>query len=310
MENLLDKLKAEATSDCVAFAEFMLQYKKGEDILYCFFEGFEDRTYYSFRIEHISKIEGYVDYVCGGKDEVLKVHDLIKKNPHYKNVKTGFFVDSDFDDNQNISNSVYVTPTYSIENLYCLKESFEKILIAEFKMKRDDNDFKKCVKNYLKLQDEFNLETLQFNSWLACQADYRNANNISTRLNIEKKVKTFFEKLVCPDLSTIKKLPELQTKDQLQNIFAEAPIIEDGKMVAKLEYLKTANHTEKFRGKFLMKFLENYLNRLQSIFGMKESLFDQKYSCKLRVEYPTMCSNLTQYAKTTTCLKQYIEEIN
>lgn len=309
MSELIDKLKAEATSDCVAFAEFMLQYKKGEDILYCFFEGFEDRTYYSIRIENISKSENFRDYVCGGKDQVIKVHNLVKNNDHYKTIKTAFFVDKDFDENKSLSEEIYVTPTYSIENLYCCKESFEKILITEFKMKRTDKDFNSCIQNYLKLQQDFNIETLNFNSWLACQADYRNKNKATTRLNIEKKVKVYFEKIVHPDLTQIKAFPDLQTKEQFENIFNEAPKIEDEKFTSKIAEFLTIEQTNAFRGKFLLRFLESYLCRLQSIFGTNDSPFENKYSCKLRIEYPTICSNLTQYAKTSGCLKDYIQRI-
>lgn len=308
MSNIVDTLREQATADCVAYTEFMLQYKKGEDILYCFFEGFEDRTYYSIRIDNVSSVPAYNDYVCGGKDDVLKVYDLIKQNIHYKDVRTGFFIDSDFD-NKPVPNGVYKTPTYSIENLYTSQEAFERILIAEFKIKKTDNDFAKCVNNYLKLQKEFTEEILVFNSWLACQADYRNENGIKTRLNIDKKVKTVFEKLVLPDLTAIRKLPEIQTKSQLQTIFSEAPIVDDTKLETKLEEFRACNQAEKFRGKFLLKFLESYLCRLQSIFGLASSPFENRYSCKLRIEYATICSNLSQYAITPNCLKDYIKSL-
>lgn len=308
MSNIVDTLREQATTDCVAYAEFMLQYKKGEDILYCFFEGFEDRTFYSIRIDNISNASGYNDYVCGGKDDVLKVHSLIKENPYYKEVKTGFFVDSDFDSTP-VPNGVYVTPTYSIENLYCCQEAFERILIAEFKMKKTDNDFSKCVSNYLDLQKKFTQDTLLFNSWLACQADYRNNNKIKTRLNIDNKVKAHFEKIVLTDLSSIRPFEKIQTKEQLQTIFSEAPQIDDATLQTKVNEFSTINQSEKFRGKFLLRFLECYLSRLQSIFGLACTPFENKYSCKLRIEYATICSNLSQYAKTPNCLKDYIRAI-
>src|SRR5262245_29790616 len=137
--DLVNYLRTQATTDCVAFTEFMLQYKKGEDTLYCFFEGYEDRMYYPIRIENISNSEKYLDYICSGKDEVLKVHSLIKSNQYYKNIKTGFFIDKDFDD-VTYPSDIYVTPTYSIENFYCCQEAFEKILITEFKIQKVDKD--------------------------------------------------------------------------------------------------------------------------------------------------------------------------
>lgn len=302
--DLVEHIREEATSDCVAYAEFMLQYKRTKDFLYCFFEGFEDTTYYTIRIENISN-KSVVHFVCGGKDNVIKVHNLIKRNPYYQNVKTGFFVDSDFD-NYNVAESIYKTPTYSIENLYCNQEAFEKILLAEFKMMRTDNDFIKCVENYVKLQESFKSEMLLFNAWLACQADIRNNLNTKTRLNIDNKVKTYFDKVVLPDLNGIKPLDGLKTKQDIQNIYNNSPDVPDEILVIKCQEFININQTEKFRGKFMLRFLESYLCRLQSVFGMTCSPFEKKYSCNLRIENTTMCSSLSQYATTPECLKQYI----
>lgn len=307
MDNIVEHLREQSTSDCVAFAEFMLQYKKGDDSLYCFFEGFEDRTYYSIRIENISEVNNYYDFVCGGKEGVKKVHKLIKSNQHYKDVKTSFFIDNDFD-NEEKSGIIYVTPTYSIENLYCTKIAFEKILISEFKMSRTDEDFKKCSANYLQLQNLFNEETLIFNAWLSCQSDYRNTHNLTNRLKIDKKVKSYFEKIVLPDLNSIKNFNELKTKENIEKIFENSPKIENEHLNKKIEYLKQINKTENFRGKFLIRFLESYLSRLQSIFGIENEHFVKNYSCKLRIENATICSNLSQYANTPDCLREYLKQ--
>lgn len=306
--DIVERLREEATSDCVAYTEFMLQYKRTNDALYCFFEGYEDRTYYTIRVENISD-SSVTDFVCGGKDDVIKVHSLIKKNPLYQSAKTGFFVDSDFD-NYDIPIGIYKTPTYSIENLYCLQESFEKILIAEFKMKRTDDDFKKCIENYKNLKEKFTSEILFFNAWLACQADIRNSQSIKTRLNIDSKVKSFFDKVVLSDLSDIKTLDGLKIKQDIQDIYNNSPEVPDEQLNLKCQIFTDSNQVEKFRGKFLLRFLESYLRRLQSVFGMAYSPFEKKYSCSLRIEYATMCSNLSQYAKTPECLKQYVTKLS
>lgn len=309
MTDIVDTLREEATSDCVAYAEFMLQYKRGEDKLYCFFEGNEDRTYYTIRIETISTTTSFCDFICGGKNEVFKVHDLIKSNIHYKDVKTGFFIDLDFD-NLEISQSIYQTPYYSIENFYCTKEAFEKVILAEFNMKRTENDFNKCVENYLSLQESFCRETLLFNAWLSCQADIRNSTQSSTRLKIDSKVKAVFDKIVSPDLTSIKSFDEIKGKIKIEQIFENAPGVQDEVLHTKQQLFETINPIMFFRGKFMLRFLESYLCRLQSIFGLSTSPFEKKYSCSLRVEYNTLCSSLSQYACTPNCLKEYIVRIS
>lgn len=307
MSDIVENLLEESVSDCVAYTEFMLNYKKSEDNLYCFFEGNEDRFYYSIRIDLLSATNDNIGFICGGKEKVLKVHKLIKDNNYYRNVKTSFYIDSDYDKNE-INPDIYITPTYSIENLYCTKESFEKILISEFKMNSGDNDFIKCVENYLYIQDKFNEQTLLLNAWLACQADYRNEHKTYTYLKIDNKVKTFFDKIVLTDLSAIKALQEIKTKVDIENIFVDSPVIEDSKLEEKVEYFKTINKSDKFRGKFILRLLENYLCRLQSISGVNPEMFEKKYSSNLRFEYATICSNLSQYATTPNCLKDYISK--
>mgnify|MGYP002377767911 CR=1 FL=1 len=350
MSNLVDQLRKEAITDCVAYTEFMLQYRKGDDTLYCFFEGYEDRTYYSIRIKNISCANKYADYICGGKDEVLKVHSLIKSNSHYKSIKTGFFLDKDFDD-ITYSDDIYVTPTYSIENLYCNKEAFENILIAEFKMTKTDSDFVKCVESYMNLQQTFNQETLLLNSWLSCQADLRNQSGSKERLHIDKKTRALFDKLVLPDLSGIKNIPSIQTKEEIEKLFAEAkpidkktralfdklvlpdlsgikniPSIQTKEEIEKLFaeakpidnetlYKKVAKYnsidqTATFRGKFLLRFLEAFLCKLQLFIGSANLTFKNRFSCSLRFETATICSGLSQYATTPGTLKTYINKVS
>jgi len=309
MSNLVDQLRKEAITDCVAYTEFMLQYRKGDDTLYCFFEGYEDRTYYSIRIKNISCANKYADYICGGKDEVLKVHSLIKSNSHYKSIKTGFFLDKDFDD-ITYSDDIYVTPTYSIENLYCNKEAFENILIAEFKMTKTDSDFVKCVESYMNLQQTFNQETLLLNSWLSCQADLRNQSGSKERLHIDKKTRALFDKLVLPDLSGIKNIPSIQTKEEIEKLFAEAKPIDNETLYKKVAKYNSIDQTATFRGKFLLRFLEAFLCKLQLFIGSANLTFKNRFSCSLRFETATICSGLSQYATTPGTLKTYINKVS
>jgi hypothetical protein len=309
MNDIVDLLRLEGTSDCVAYTEFMLQYKKGQDVLYCFFEGYEDPTYYSVRINNFSGIDKKQKYICGGKDDVLKVHSLIKSNSHYSTVKTGFFIDNDFD-SQSCSSEIYVTPTYSIENLYCLEDAVGEILDSEFRIRRDSEDYVKCMGIHRKLLAEFNDKTLLFNAWLACQADYRHEHKLNTRLNIDKKAKQYFDNIVFPDLSATKEFVEFSTKESIEELYIDAPKIEGDKLYKKVDEFSGYNYVEKFRGKFQIRFLTNFLTKLQSITGRADSDFSCKYPCKLRFEYATICTTLSQFAITPSCLKDYIYAIS
>lgn len=310
MSEIVNKLRAEAETDCVAYTEFMLSYQKKENIIYTFFEGFEDRYYYPIRIEHIMSNIIIRDFICYGKENVLKVYNLIKQSSVYSNCKSAFFVDSDFDTN-NYPNEIYKTPTYSIENLYTTESCLEKILISEFKFKRDTNDFTKCKIIYTSLILKFLSDIEVLNVWLACQADIRNEENILTRLKIDKKLKGVISKeIINEDLNSYININSINSIEKIEAIFPEAPKISLERFNKKLEAFKEIDKRLKFRGKFSLKFLEIFLIRLQSIDYTKNKIFENAYSSSMRVEYNTLCSNLSQYAETPSCLRTYLQSIN
>lgn len=311
-ENIVDSLRAESESDCVAYTEFMLSYKKNDtNKLYLFFEGYEDRFYYPIRIETILNKSNIADFVCIGKDNVLKVHSLIKKSEAYKNIPTLFFVDADFDEN-NYPDSIYVTPTYSIENLFINQKCVEKILISEFKFSRDSDDLKKVINFYDLLFQDFIQNINVLNVWLSCQSEIRKEKEISTRLKIDNSLKEYFKKsIIQDDLSKYVKIEEISTIENIENIFDKAQKVEIDRFLRKQSEFESVEKHLKFRGKFLLKFLEIFLFKLQSLDSKKYStVFEKKYSSNLRIEYNTMCSAFSQYAETPDCLRNYLQQFN
>ncbi|HFK5567413.1 TPA: DUF4435 domain-containing protein [Elizabethkingia anophelis] len=309
--DIVNELRAESETDCVAYTQFMLSFKKNDEKIYAFFEGYEDRYYYPIRIETILGNKEIIDFICGGKDNVLKVHSLIKGSKVYKSCTSFFFIDSDFDSN-NHHNTIYVTPTYSLENLYVTPKTVEKILISEFKFLRNSDDIIKCISIYNTLIDKFITDIDKLNIWLACQSQIRNDQNISTRLNIDKYLKDIFSKsIICEDLNNYINIESISTKEKIENIFADAPNITNELYNNKENEFKNIDKLLKYRGKFLLKFLEIFLFRLQSLNYTKyNKIFQNKYSSNLRIEYNTMCSNLTQYAETPDCLRNYLTNYN
>jgi hypothetical protein len=309
MENLVDYLRSEATTDSVAFTEFVLKYKKNVDTLYCFFEGYEDRAYYPIRIKNISSCNRVIDIVCGGKSDVLKVYQLIRNNVHYKNIKAGFFVDKDFDPNDQLE-GIYVTPTYSIENFYLDHQAIEGVLMTEFKISNIDADYNICINLYNNLLTKFNSQIVLINAWLSCQADYRNENKLTTRLNIDKKTKSLFDKVVKADMTDVNKIAIIDSQEEIEKLFYDSPTIDVDVVCQRVVEFENIEHVKHFRGKFYIRFLESFLLRLQSISGADNSPFRKKYSCSLRFESTTICSLLSQYAVTPNCLKRYIIEVS
>lgn len=75
--DLLTQMRSAQKSAHVAFSNFAREFSKTDyEIVYCFFEGDEDKRYYGTRIK-IKYSKNYKNYTCGGKGEVIKVVSMI-----------------------------------------------------------------------------------------------------------------------------------------------------------------------------------------------------------------------------------------
>ncbi|WP_323756801.1 DUF4435 domain-containing protein [Roseivirga sp.] len=309
--SIIEEAKAELGSGLVAYTEFVLDFKKGSKAVYCFYEGKEDRSFYSHRVKMLHPQNDYLDYICLGKDNVIKVRSLINHQKGYSECNIGYFIDSDFDPKNTIQD-IYSTPCYSIENLFVVDSAFENILLNEFNISRQCQCFNQIISFYKSSQHQFHEQSILLNSWLACQADYRSENKISTRLGIDDKIKSIiknedFNKVVSPDLKSINFPADLLSQDKIEGLFPDAPKIPKKKLDDKILEFDQVQKELTFRGKFELRFLISFLNRLQSEIGKtKGSLFKKKYSCSLRFEYTTAISQLTNNSETPPCLVSYI----
>ncbi|RXM41534.1 DUF4435 domain-containing protein [Flavobacterium sp. YO64] len=310
-DNIIEIAKKELESNLVAYAEFVLDFNKDLNNIYCFYEGKDDRSYYSFRIKsHNSKYTLY-NYTCNGKGNVINLHKTINNHKVYANSTTLYFVDKDYEVN-NLDSKIYVTPFYSIENFYVIDEAFENILVNEFKIPKSCESYKQAIELYRNCKEVFHSNIIILNAWLSCQNDYRKENNLNTRLNIEDTLKKFFnfdifEKIVNTDLKTITFPEELKTQEKIETIFSESPKIATENFNKKLDLFKTVNQSETFRGKFELKFLISFLNKLQDEIGKRKgSIFSKRHSCSLRFEYATSISQLSNNAVNCEQLVKYL----
>ena len=116
--SLLDEMREGIEESSTAFMEFADKRAFYKDRAFCFYEG-EDGKYYDHRIRSIIGND-FLHIKAGNKKKVLRVMELIKSKSEYQEVNTMFFVDRDmgFDMKEYKEKDVYVTPCYSIENLY------------------------------------------------------------------------------------------------------------------------------------------------------------------------------------------------
>lgn len=305
----VEHLKQEANSGHTYFTEFVLAYNKNTSNLYCFFEGYDDTKYYSIRIKNITFNERYNWFYCSGKENVMEALTLIKKHKEYNLNRILFFIDKDF--SEKVENKyIYCTPYYSIENFYTTHKAIEAILKEEFKLIENiigNNDYEKVLELYNKLLKEFHSKTLFFNAWLACQNDMRIEKNEKRRLHIDSKIKKYFKSIISRDLNSISDFEDLNNLKELHILFPEAYKIDVKQIQSKIKDFEKLDGRKYYRGKFELKFLISFIDRLKNELGKKDSLiFSKRYKINLITEYSTAISILSQYAETPECLKDYL----
>jgi len=303
--------------------EFRNIYKKHKkenrlnDYFYCFYEGIDDSKYYNNRITNFSERE-VVHLPTDGKDNLMKLYKILEnRKSTYIDSKLLFFRDRDYDnfikydeieEFRQISN-LYITPTYSIENFYTTKIAFERIVRSEFHIIETDEKFEKLINLFVERQNEFHLIMLDVNAWIATQNYF---------LYTKEKRNIPYNELKLSQLIKIS-LQKIEPKHQniigfLENKFSESFLMENDEINSKFQELKTLFDTNNFqvifRGKFEIDFLDKFLKLLVEKANQKDGkgleFIGIHEKIKIKLILNDTISNLTQYADTPYCLRDFL----
>jgi len=118
--NYVDFLRKEAEGSHAQFHQFLLTVgQEGPDSHYFFFEGDDDPLFYLDQAQSFLENRTYYEFICQGREGVLKVHELVARDGRASD-RTHFFVDKDHNDImggvQPTAPSVFQTYCYSFEN--------------------------------------------------------------------------------------------------------------------------------------------------------------------------------------------------
>ena len=281
-------------TDCIEAIFMSYIQQKSSQKMILFFEGKDDFKYYCPRIHSIYN-EKHINYICNGKENVLKIYKMIiEKTAEDRRVIKMFFVDKDYDDNSNIDkNDIYITPTYSIENLYFTDFAIESMIRGEMGLsaeaKDDTKDFKIAYDYIRECRDNIIKEILYGN---ACYS-----------LQIKKSYKKNCKK---PSLTAIKKYNDIVSISKLEDI--EVKLKE-----TYIEMTEEEIKEEYERLKSLFEKMPKYINKIveESNKGTKHvgHFFSKKRSMRLNTSESTLISDLSNYAETPRCLQEYIRKM-
>jgi Protein of unknown function (DUF4435) len=231
----------------------------------------------------------------------------VRSHQAYKDAACMFFVDSDFDQNKEFEDT-YITPCYSIENLYVSKSAFIRVLNAEFGLSEvceNAECFHKSIHlyenskaGYLKAISQFNyiireLRVMEPNGDLK----KLNINNINfgtlVKVNLKKSVK-------CYDESNV------------SSIFPDPPsdlVINTSNSETHFSQL---DHEMWYRGKQHLEFFRHYISLLKDDRCSKSErrVFQNRGNVRLNLTKGNCLSELSQYADTPICLRKFLENQN
>jgi len=301
------KLRFARDDKAVKFLEFIRLYSKDSQQVCCFFEG-DDAKYYCVRIHAILPNHSWSPINCRGKRQVLELYALISNHADYAKARTSFFVDRDFDPPlpSEVRKRVYETPCYSIENLYTTVDCFRRVLQSEFGITdgvHDGTALEKCCELFQKTHQSFHEAITELNAWIWLQ---RNNNiNTASALNL-RGVK--LDRFVGVSLGAITKR---YTVAELKDVFPQAPAVDENTLVSKIVEFQSSDRRRLFRGKYEIEFLRLMLTKLMEDFRSAEPRFfprQGKVKCTLSRE--NIISELSQYADTPECLREYLLSLN
>lgn len=303
----VESLVESRESPTVKFCEFMRIVSKGKDYIPAFFEG-EDEKYYTGRLNTIRPDLDCPGINCGGKSIVIRLRNDIRKHPEYCAAACMFFVDADFDDNSNLKehSDVYVTPCYSVENLYMSSSVFKKILSSEFGITEHGTDrdcFAKALAVYADRKKEFLSHISDFNYWVHAYRQMEKSSEVQKKLNINN-IKLF--SLVKISLDAVSQADE---RHKIDDLFSESDRTATIDLKSSVEHFRSISKEKWFRGKQNIEFLRQFILRLKQDRCEKSGrvVFEQKGNVKLNLTKANIISELSQYADTPDRLSAFLK---
>ena len=281
--------------------EFIKMFGKDSNRLFCFFEGQDDVKYYGSLIESNIQNNKRENLWSRGKDGVLHLLNLVSGNEKYQRAWVAFFIDKDFDDEQDLPSDerLYITPCYSIENLYVTLTAFERILRDEFHLSDSDSDRQMTIRLYEARLEEFNDATEELNAWIYLQR-LAEKSQTGTRLNLnDVNMKGLFD-------VKLTQVEKKYTFESLNEMFPNAAVVSKQEVAQQIVQFRGIDRTMHFRGKFLLEFLRIFIRNLTTDrVSRNRNHFSERGKVKLNLS-GNLISELTQYADTPDSLKQFL----
>ena len=293
---LLQKMEEECDCTEVIFQDYIQS--RNTHKIFLFFEGKDDFKYYWCRISPFVGNQEYKKYVCNCKDNVVTVWKMINEKTRVrKEEKKLYFVDKDFEKKRTISDEIYMTPTYSIENLYISDNAIKSMIIGEWGLsgemeETDKHDFEIAINYLIEKRNEI-IESMKYaNAWYSLQYN-------------KTKYNTSY-----PKLSAIKEyhvIKNINDKNVLKYLVPNSIELTDEEIEKEVKYLME-KPIERLRGKYFEQTLPSYIMKVFEDSNKKNNrkMFAKRRKVNINVGSDNMISVLSNYADVPSDLTLYI----
>lgn len=281
----------------VIYSRFLLLVSQhGEDAVYCFVEGY-DMPYYRAIVRSVVRKEP-LKIRCSGKAGVIAANLFIEEREDCRKYTKRYFVDRDYDSNEKIPVTIFVTDGYSIENYYLSEACVGAILEIEFKMSKSvySKEYQKCMNLFRQEHRIFFEATLLFNAWYSCL--YQSLDWDRSEVTLDNRFPKEWLNLIIGNIRCNYTLPDIEEK------YDKVPKIDKTLVLERVDKLKALGPSCT-RGKYEMQFLFEFLSFLKN--EPKKNRLYTVASCSLPFQQNSMISTFSQYADVTDNLFNYIK---
>lgn len=240
----------------------------------CAFEGDEDVPFYATMTGKVSTDIRYVPWVCKGKDNVLRLREILARNVAADSHLVRYFIDHDFDGLKGHppGANLYVTPCYSIENLMVGRATLEELLCAEYK----------CHDEHA-AQDIANIGQLFDQRWQEFIEGMREANRLlfSARIhgvvlgNVDNDIKKYLA-------IKLDGIAPLASADDVHSLIGYSSAPDAGHLAASEGAFDALDPLKDWRGKFVFAFFRRFLALLKEDRGTKAPVY---FTCRANMSF-------------------------
>ena len=300
MSRVNDLLNA-SEEPIVAFTQFIKSIGRNGDKVVIGVEGHDDVTFYQSVFLRIAsdKLNSIAFENLKGKTNVLEVYWLVLNSDEIDSARTRFIVDRDFDGMRgyDINDILWMTPTYSIENMLVSESSLKLLLQGEYRCVGEigEKDATAVIEKYRAIMDDYKNKLYFANLCIF----YCVTNSVKINPNEE----TITRRISC-DSNAI--TFEVSEDMLLSSIPKGDDLVREQVLSVNPEFLEL-DPFQHWRGKFIFQIFVQFLSSLRKDRGSKNP---SDFSHKASMTYNPENDSIRGLASTALLPVSLVEFIN